>query len=98
MKNIYETASDLHVRGSYIYVNTEADGYAYSDSEFKNKIDAATLANTFNMGTAIIVDGGVSYRANSLKVAGKVATLSYVKVTSGSTVSVASINSAEYTG
>lgn len=97
MNNIYETASDLHVRGSYIYVNTETDGYAYSDSEFKNKIDAATLVNAFNMGTAIIVDDGVNYRATGLKVIGKVATLSYVKANSTTAV-MAEVNSAEYTG
>ena len=56
VKHIYETAGDLHIRGTLIYIKSTPDGYGYSDPEFKNKVDADTLINAFNMGTAIIVD------------------------------------------
>ncbi len=78
MNNIYETASDLHVRGSIVYVQS-SDKVAYYDKGFTKPVNAKDLTNMFNMGTAIIVDTEVSYRAVSLSVSGGVATLSYVK-------------------
>lgn len=90
MTHIFETASDKHVRGTYIYVNSTSDGYAYADEACTVNINAVDLTNMFNMGTAIVVDGGKFYRGISLAIDSGVATLTYVK-TNGSTATTADL-------
>lgn len=98
MNNIYEKLSDLHVRGTYVYVKSN-DQYAYKDANFKEKFDGNTLMNAFNMNTAIVVDGGVHYRPSSMVNNDGVIKLNYIKsdVTTVTTAVLSVVYSKEYT-
>lgn len=95
VKHIYETAGDLHIRGTMIYIKSTPDGYGYSDPEFKNKVDADTLINAFNMGTAIIVDSekNAYYKVVSMKATKSQVILTYL--TSDTDVAAVTIKSEE---
>ena len=75
MEKIMENSSDLHVVARKVYAKP-SDAYAYSD--YKTKISADELYDTFVKGM-IVIDAGVEYKPISVKVASKVATVSYVK-------------------
>ena len=77
MEKIMENSSDLHVVARKVYAKP-SDAYAYSDSDYKTKISADELYDTFVKGM-IVIDAGVEYKPISVKVASKVATVSYVK-------------------
>ena len=76
MEKIMENSSDLHVVARKVYAKP-SDAYAYSDSDYKTKI-SAELYDAFVKGM-IVIDAGVEYKPISVKVASKVATVSYVK-------------------
>lgn len=80
IKHIYETAGDLHIRGTMIYIKGTPDGYGYSDPEFKNKVTPDFLINAFNMGTAIIADveKNAYYKVVSMKATKSQVTLTYL--------------------
>lgn len=84
MENIYEKASDQHIRGTYIYLNA-SDGKAYAKKGGKEPINKETLMNMFNMGTAIVVDSekGEYYRVVAMKVESDKATLTYLTNSDG---------------
>lgn len=96
MNKIYDRYEDLHVRNTYIYAKTD-DPYAYSDSDKKVKIDAATLENLFLKGV-VISDGAIEYKAISFGVAEGVGTITYVKAdaTTATVAVLATLKSEEY--
>ena len=93
---VYEKSTDLHVRGTYIYVKT-GEVYAYADSAKSVKIDATTLQDLFLKG-AIIVDGTVSYKPVSFGITSTVGIMTYVKTnsTTATVADLAVIKSSEY--
>lgn len=76
MEQIFETASDLHVRSVKMYVSS---GDLYKESDAENKLTADEVTNAFYMGNALIVDGNVEYRPVALAIVSKKAVLTYVK-------------------
>lgn len=77
---IYEAATKVYAK---------ADGYAYFEADYKTKVPADVLEDLFVRGL-IIVDAGIMYKPVSLKIASKVATVTYVK-TNGSTATTADL-------
>lgn len=93
MEKIYDNAKDVHVAARKVYAKA-SDAYAYSDSECKTKISAEDLEDAFIKGM-IVIDGGAEYKPISCKVAGKVATVTYVKTaaSAGTTAELATVKS-----
>lgn len=83
MERIYHHDDTMYVVGTKVFVKT--DGYAYADSEYKTKISAEILERLFIEGMIIVDSAGVEYKPISCKVAGKVATVTYVTTDSSTT-------------
>lgn len=94
MERIFEKAHKQHLRAEIIYLHA-SDGYAYKDAEGTEAINKEELINMFNLGTAIVYDNTSKtyFRAVSIKVEDAVATLTYIKTTSG--VAAATVKSKE---
>lgn len=100
MNKIFETASDLHVKATKVYVKSTPDNYAYSDEKCTTKISADDLSNMFVMGM-LIIDGTSEYKPISMDVASGVASVTYIKsvtATSSVTATPTVIHSKEYSG
>ena len=57
MDRIYENASDVHVRATYVYVKS-GDNYAYSDPDCTKTITSDELYDLYVKG--LIIDDGVT--------------------------------------
>lgn len=76
MEQIFETASDLHVRTIKMYVSS---GELFKESDAENKFTADEVNHLFYMGNIVIVDSDVEYVPISLGKDAKKAVLTYVK-------------------
>lgn len=94
MDKVYEDAKDVHVSGIHVYVKT-SDVYAYADSDYKTKIDAADLKDLFLKGV-YINDGGTIYKPVMFKMNSGAGELTYVKAGSSNAVTFATIYSTEH--
>ena len=91
MDTIYNVANDKYVGSVIIYA--KSDGYGYTDSNTKNKVDSKTLKHLFEAGTLLVRDGSVDYRPVSCTTTGNVTTVTYAK-TNTAAFAVATIKSA----
>lgn len=91
MEKIYSTASDKHVGSVIVYV--KSDGFGYLESDFKNKVDSATLKHLFEVGTLLIKDSTVNYKPVSCSTSAGVTTVTYAK-TNSTAFAVATVKSA----
>lgn len=68
MDNKYtEQYSDINIEGVELYVKDNADGYAYLDKDFINKISYKKLEHTFKMNDVVVIDHGKSCRGISME-------------------------------
>lgn len=87
MNKVFEKASDVHVRATYIYGNG-SDTAAYSDAECTTKLTTSVLEDLFLKG-AVIVVGDVKYKPISFSVAKNIGTVTFAKTdTSTATTAV----------
>jgi hypothetical protein len=94
MNKIYMNSDDVNVAVRKVYTKA-ADTYAYADESCKTKISADELRDAFIKGMVIIDEAGVNYLPVSCKVAGKVATITYVTTdsTTATTAKLATVKS-----
>nr|DAO73312.1 MAG TPA: hypothetical protein [Caudoviricetes sp.] len=82
MDRIFHHDDTMYEAATKVYAKT--DGYAYFEADYKTKVPVDVLEDLFVRGL-IIVDAGVMYKPVSLKIASKVATVTYVKTNSSTT-------------
>lgn len=85
MERIFHHDDTMYEAATKVYA--KADGYAYNDAKFTEKVPADVLEDLFVRGLIVVDAAGVMYKPISCKIAAKVVTVTYATTDSSTTTS-----------